>query len=147
MVISDSSYAFVHYSKSANVLCISWKLNPGIEQFRNLYWQVLQFVKSNPKICFYSTDISCIGPLDAEQEAWLSREYYPQVSKIIGQDIYAAVIFSEGHFKALVNNYIASPLLPVHDFIHFNYFTDKEEAMDWLMFMQKGQDLAILAKS
>lgn len=147
MVISDSSYAFVHYSKDAKVLCISWKLNPGMEQFRNLYWQVLQFVKTNPDIYYYTTDISRIGPLKAEQEAWLSREYYPQVYNIIGRDIYAAVIFSEGHFKALVNNYMATPQLPVHDFIHFNYFTDREEAMDWFLFMQKGQDLALLAKS
>ncbi|WP_133242766.1 hypothetical protein [Pontibacter virosus] len=122
-------------------------MKPDTEQFRNLYWQVLQFVKNSPNIRFYSTDISRIGPLDAEQEAWLSREYYPQVSDIIGEDIYAAVIFSEGHFKALVNNYIASQLLPLHEFIHFNYFTVKEEAMDWLLYMQKGQDLAIFAKS
>ncbi|MBX0332871.1 hypothetical protein K3G39_06445 [Pontibacter sp. HSC-14F20] len=147
MVISDSSYAFVAFLKEAGVLCISWKLKPDTEQFRNIYWQALQFVKINPSICYYSTDISRIGPLDPEQEAWLSREYYPQVSDILGQDIYAAVIFSEGHFKALVNNYIASRLLPVHDFIHFNYFTEKEEAMDWLLYMQKGRDSAILAKS
>ncbi|WP_299985630.1 hypothetical protein [uncultured Pontibacter sp.] len=147
MVISDSSYALVTYLKEAGVLSISWKLKPDTDQFRNLYWQVLQFVKTSPKICYYSTDISRIGPFDAEQEVWLSREYYPQVSDIIREDIYAAVIFSEGHFKALVNNYIASQLLPVHDFIHFNYFTDKAEAMDWLLYMQKGQDLAMVAKS
>lgn len=147
MVISQTSFALVTYSKETDVLCISWKVKPDMEQFRNLYWQVLQFVKASPKICYYSTDISRIGPFDAEQEVWLSREYYPQVSECIGEDIYAAVIFSEGHFKALVNNYIASHLLPLHDFIHFNYFTDNEEAMDWLLYMQKGQDLAVAAKS
>ncbi|PKV75760.1 hypothetical protein [Pontibacter ramchanderi] len=147
MVICDSSYAFVNYLKEVGVLCIGWKLKPSTEQFRNLYWQALQFVKTNPKIRYYSTDISRIGPFDTDQEAWLSREYYPQVAETIGQDIYAAVIFSEGHFNALVNNYMATHRLPLHEFIHFNYFTDKEEAMDWLQYMQKGQDLAILAKS
>ena len=147
MVISESTYAFANYLTEANVLLISWKLKPDRKQFRNLYWQVLQFVKTNPKICYYSTDISRIGPLDAEEEAWLSREYYPQVFEIIGKEIYAAVIFSDDHFNALVNNYIASHLLPQQDFIHFNYFTDQAEAMDWLMYMQKGQDLAFLAES
>ncbi|EJF11529.1 hypothetical protein O71_02302 [Pontibacter sp. BAB1700] len=101
MVISDSSYALVTYLKEADVLSISWKLKPDTDQFRNLYWQVLQFVKTNPKICYYSTDISRIGPFDAEQEIWLSREYYPQVSDIIGVDIYAAVIFSEATLRRL----------------------------------------------
>ncbi len=147
MVISDSSHALVTFSRDASVLSIQWKAKPDMEQFRNLYWQVLQFVKSNSRICFYNTDISRIGPFDPEQEAWLSREYYPQVSDIIGTDIYAAVVFSEGHFKALVSNYIGSRLLPLNDFIHFNYFTDNDEALDWLHYMQKGQDLALAAKS
>jgi hypothetical protein len=147
MVLSDSSLALISYSGTDDVLSIKWKANPDIEQFKNLYWQVLQFVKANQKIRYYSTDISRIGPFDPEQEAWISREYYPQVADIIGENIYAAVIFSEGHFKALVSNYVASHMSPTDDFIHFNYFTDATEAIDWLMLMQKGQDFAFAAKS
>jgi hypothetical protein len=147
MVISDSKLAHISFSESLDILSIRWKAKPDMEQFKNLYWQVLQFVKTQRKICYYSTDISQIGPFDTDQEAWLSREYYPQVSEIIGENIYAAVIFSEGHFKALVNNYVASDPLPLNDFIHFNYFTDVAEAADWLKLMQKGQDFAIAATS
>ncbi len=147
MVISDSKLAHISFSESFDILSIRWKANPDMEQFKNLYWQVLQFVKTQKKICYYSTDISQIGPFNTDQEAWLSREYYPQVSNIIGENIYAAVIFSEGHFKALVNNYVASDPLPLNDFIHFNYFTDVEEAADWLKLMQKGQDVAFAATS
>lgn len=147
MVVSDSSHALVTLSEDSAVLSIKWKAKPDMAHFRNLYWQVLQFVKANAKICYYNTDISQIGPFDPDQEAWLSREYYPKVLDIIGENIYAAVVFSEGHFKALVSNYIASPLLTPSDFIHFNYFTDNAEALDWLRYMQKGQDLASVATS
>lgn len=147
MVISNSPLALISFSEDQDILSIRWKMKPDMEQFKNLYWQVLQFVKTKSKICYYSTDISQIGPFDTEQEAWLRREYYPQVLKIIGEHIYAAVTFSEGHFKALVSNYVASPPQPINDFIHFNYFTDVEEAADWLKLMQKGQDFAFAAIS
>lgn len=147
MVISESSLALVTFSDLHDILSINWKAKPDIEQFKNLYWQVLQFVKGNGKICYYSTDISLIGPFDPEQEAWLSREYYAQVYAGIQSDIYAAVIFSDDHFNALINNYVPSRQLPLSDFIHFNFFTDAAEANDWLINMQKGQNLLLGAKS
>jgi hypothetical protein len=147
MVISDTKFAQVTYLEEVGILSICWYRNPTMEQFTHLYLQGLQFVKENPGIRFYSTDISRIGPFDAEQESWLSRLYYPQVSEIIGEVIYAAVVFSENHFQALVNNYVASHIVPLSDFIQFNYFTNSDEALDWLRYMQKGQDLVLAAKS
>jgi hypothetical protein len=147
MVISESPLALITFSDMNKVLSIQWKAKPDMELFKKTYWEVLQFVKGNGKICYYSTDISLIGPLDPEQEAWLSREYYAQVYASIQADIYAAVIFSEGHFNALVHNYVPSQQLPLSDFIYFNYFTNAEEAADWLVFIQKGQDLTLYAKS
>ncbi|WP_461490075.1 hypothetical protein [Pontibacter sp. HJ8] len=128
-------------------MTITWKAKPDTEQLKDVYWQALQFVKTYRKICFYCTDISSIGPLTADQEAWLTKEYYPQVFESIQSDIYAAVIFSEDHFKALISNYVAGRILPRHDFIHFNYFTDLAEATDWLLFIQKSQDQALNAGS
>lgn len=147
MVISNSHFAQVTYLEEAGILSICWKLKPDMEQFSELYLKGLQFVKANPGIRFYSTDISQIGPFDVEQEAWLSRVYYPQVADIIGENIFAAVVFSEDHFNALVNNYVASHQLPLNDFIQFNYFTAIEEALDWLLYMQKGQDMVLAAQS
>lgn len=147
MVISETSYVRIAFSSQPEVLSIQWKAKPDMEQFKNVYWQALQFVKGHCKISLYCTDISRIGPFDQEQEMWLNWEFYPQVLDCIQADIYAAVIFSEGHFKALVNNYVAPNLLPIHEFIHFNYFTNSVEANDWLKFIQESQDLALSAKS
>lgn len=147
MVISNTSFAHISFMEAEQVLSICWKTKPDIGQFKNLYWQALQYVKTRPSIRFYLTDISAIGAFDMDQEVWLSQEYYPQVSQHIQADIYAAVVFSERHFKALVSNYVAAHLNPLSDFIQFNYFTDSEEALDWLRYMQQGQDLALVAKS
>ena len=118
-----------------------------MEQFKNIYWLALQFVRMQGKVRYYCTDISQSGPFDSEQETWLNREYYPQVFDSIQTNIYAAVVFSEGHFKALVSHYVPSQLLPLHDFIQFNYFTDSGEAFDWLSYMQKSQEITVSATS
>jgi hypothetical protein len=147
MVISETSYVCLDFSSQPEVLSIQWKVKPDMEQFKNGYWQALQFVKGHRKIRYYSTDISRIGPFDQEQEMWLNWEFYPQVLDCIQADIYAAVIFSEGHFQALVNHYVAPNLLPIHQFIHFNYFTSSAEANDWLHFIKESQDFALSAES
>ncbi|WP_018478189.1 hypothetical protein [Pontibacter roseus] len=147
MVISETCFASITYSRKPEALFIKWKTKPDTQQFVDVYWQVLQFVKNNPRICFYCTDISQSGPFDSEQEAWLNAEYYPKVFDCIQSDIYAAVVFSEGHFKALVSNYVATQLLPLHEFIHFNYFTNPDEAWDWIAYMQESQDFALSATS
>jgi len=147
MVISENSFARITFSSQPEVLSISWKAKPDMEQFKNIYWLALQFVRTQPKIRYYCTDISRSGPFDSEQENWLNREYYPQVYDSIRANIYAAVIFSEGHFKALVSHYVPSQLLPLHDFIQFNYFTELGEALDWLSYIQKSQEITSPATS
>lgn len=147
MVISESSLAQIAFLDTRGALSIRWKAKPDMEQFKVVYLEALRFVRGVGKIRYYSTDISQIGAFDTEQEAWLSREFYPQVSDCIKTEIFAAVIFSEGHFNALVTNYAASNLTSTSDFIHFNYFTNEEEALDWLSFMQKGQDLVLYTRS
>lgn len=147
MLISESCFARITLSSEPEVLTITWKAKPDTAQFKDVYWRVLQFVKTHRKTCFYCTDISMIGPLTSDQEAWLNKEYYPQVLNSIQSVIYAAVVFSEAHFNALISNYVAGRILPIHDFIHFNYFTDPAEAMDWLLYMQKSQDHALSAGS
>ncbi|MBD1395936.1 hypothetical protein H9Q13_02060 [Pontibacter sp. JH31] len=147
MVVCDTPYAYITYSSQSEVLSIKWKDRPSLEQFKNVYWQGLQFVKAHPEIRFYCVDISLIGPFDQEQELWLNWEFCPQVLDCIQTNIFAAVIFSEEHFNALVNNYVAPSLLPIHGFIQLNYFTDAVEAHDWLAYTQRSQGFALAAKS
>ncbi|MBF9254693.1 hypothetical protein I2I11_15415 [Pontibacter sp. 172403-2] len=67
------------------------------------------------------------------------------VYNVIKDNIYAAVVFSEEHFKAIVSNYqVASPAAQ-HQFINFTYFTDLEEALFWLQSIKKGPDTALLS--
>lgn len=140
MVIKNSIYVDISHEVEAGVLLISWKKAPTFEQFTDLHMLVLEYVQRNNQLTAFCTDLSVIGPLTREQEAWLTYDYYPKVFEIIQADVNAAVVFSEAHFKAIVTNYQQPDYLPRQDFINFNYFTDFGEAMHWLLTIKKGQE-------
>ncbi len=140
MVIKDTHYVFIHYSVEAEVLLIKWRQSPTNTQFKESYLDILDFVSNICIINSYCTDLSVIGPLSREQEAWLVLEYYPKAQSLLKHNINVAVVFSEEHFKAIVTNFQQPIYLSRQDFINLNYFTDSQEALHWLIDIKKGQD-------
>ena len=114
-----------------------------MDQLIAAYLHALQYVCENRRTYYFCTDQTLIGPLDREQEEWLSQEYYPKVYDCIQSEIYAAVVFTNSHFQAIVANYQVSAVLPQQRFILFNYFTKMQEALLWLSDVKKGQDEAL----
>lgn len=144
MVVLDTPYVYVDYQKEARTLSITWLKKPVTASFREVYLQALAFVGNHPDTTLYCTNLTHIGPLEREQENWLNQEYYPKVYGIIQDEIYAAIVFSDAHFKAIVSNYQLPAAFVQPDFINFNYFTSQHEAMTWLEDVKKGQDAAVL---
>ncbi|WP_299821452.1 hypothetical protein [uncultured Pontibacter sp.] len=140
MVIKDTPYVSIVFNVTAEILLIDWIQIPSTKQFKDSYFAALQFVEQKGTIISFCTNLSVIGSLSREQEAWLMLEYYPKVYQCIGENINAAVVFSEEHFKAIVTNYQQPTYLARQEFINFNYFTVFEEAMHWLAIIKKGQD-------
>ena len=147
MVIHTTPCVRIDYGKGSEILLISWLKKPGNEEFKDAYTAALQLVTSAYPTTLFCTDLSLSGALDYDQENWLFQEYYSQVNKMIKAEIYAAVVFSEAHFKALITNYKVVELEKDHPFMHFNYFTQTEEAFHWLRSMKKGQDALLLSNS
>ncbi|MEJ8802016.1 hypothetical protein [Pontibacter sp. H249] len=139
MIIKDTPYVCLAHDVDADILLINWKRSPTFKHFKDTYLAALQYVQLNALITSYCTELTAIGPLNREQEAWLNVEFYPNVFSTIKSKINAAVVFSEEHFKALVTNYQQPTYLINQDFIHFNYFTDFNEALYWLRDTKKGQ--------
>ncbi|WP_242928306.1 hypothetical protein [Pontibacter vulgaris] len=125
-------------------ILMKWVKMPETAAFKEAYLSTLNYVAGHPYVKLYCTDLTLSGSLNREQEGWLYSEYYALVYNIIRDDIYAAVVFSEDHFKALVTNYLATPAVPNNDFIHFNYFTEQEEALSWLGDIYEGRYTAVL---
>lgn len=145
MVIFETPSALVTYQEQERLLLIQWLRKPDMDLFMDTYLHALQFVCEHQQTYYFCTDQSQIGPLDREQESWLNQEYYPKVYDCIKDEIYAAIVFSNSHFKAIVTNYQASVTLPQQHFIHFNYFTKQQEALQWLLDLKKGQDVALIS--
>lgn len=140
MVIKDSIFVSVMHNHAADILLLKWKRVPSFAQFKDTYLTVLGYVEQTRLVTSFCTDLTVIGSLNREQEDWLAYEYYPKVFEIIRSEINAAVVFSEDHFKAIVTNYQQPEYHPRQDFINFNYFTDFDEAIHWLINTRKGQE-------
>ncbi|WP_089319139.1 hypothetical protein [Pontibacter ummariensis] len=139
----ETPLVLIQYIPSLNTMLIRWKQKPDDRSFQEAYWVALRYVGEIRLVTLFCTDLTTCGALGRGQEAWLNLEYYPEVHKTVKEDIYAAVVFSEDHFKAIVSNYLVSSDLQQQSFIHFNYFTQQEEALYWLGQLNRGRDLAV----
>lgn len=144
MLVNESPYAFIEYFAGSNGVLIRWKKLKDLRSFKTVYNKVLERAVKKYKIKYYCTDLRAVGPLTREQEAWLVSEYYDAVYRELKGDIALAVVFSEEHFNAIINNYQLPAENRQPDFIHFDYFTDLREALNWLKAKQEGQDATFL---
>jgi hypothetical protein len=143
MVIFETPFVNILHLSNVKTFIIKWLCKPDNAAFIEAYGALLQFVTENHLIRRYCTDLTSIGSLTREQEAWLSLEYYQKAYNVIQAECYVAVVFSEGHFKAIVSNYQLPAALPPPDYVQLNYFTDQEEALHWLESIKEGQDAAV----
>lgn len=144
LVIHETPFVEVAHVKRAEALIIRWKVQPDDCSFRETYLKCSEYVMASQPLTYFCTDLTLIGSLEREYEAWLAIEFYPEFYKKIQKTIYAAVVFSEDHFKALIVNYQLPADSQAHAAIHFNYFTSQEEAWFWLESIKKGHDTAVL---
>ncbi|WP_157578082.1 hypothetical protein [Pontibacter akesuensis] len=144
MVIRETPCVKVTFFEEHKTLLISWLRGPSTKELHATYLHALQFIEAHPDVVLFCTDQTLIGSLTREQETWLMQEYYPKVYHILQDDVYAAVVFSESHFNAIVMNYQANAIAPGQHFIQFNYFTVLSEAMHWLKGINKGQSAELL---
>lgn len=142
MLIYSTPCARVEYKEEGNILLIKWNQKPDSDQFKNVYSRVLELAEKEYPTTLFCTDMSACGSLSTEQECWLNEEYYLQVYNSLKDNIYAAILFSEDHFKAIISNYKELEADSLHAFMHFNYFTKTNEAFQWLSSIKKGQDVS-----
>lgn len=145
MVIYQTSGVSITFQEEESLLLMQWLRKPGMDQLMEAYLHALNYVCEKRQIHYYCTDQTLIGPLDRDQEEWLNQEFYPKVYECIQREIYAAVVFTNAHFQAIVTNYQVPAVVPQQHFIHFNYFTKLQEALQWLSDVRKGQDEVLLS--
>lgn len=143
MVIYTTPCVDVEFVADVEFLLIKWKKKPETHEFIETYSRILLYAQENYRTTLFCTDLTLIGSLKNEQEVWLNSEYYQQVYNGLKTDFYAAVVFSEEHFKAMITNYKATETESIHSFIYFNYFTELKEASYWLASIKKGQDALV----
>lgn len=144
MVVYSTTHSDIIYNSNEEILYVNWKQRPSNNAFIETYLRGLEFVQEQVPVNLYCTDLSQLGPLEREQEAWLNNVFYSKLYDVLKTDIYVGVVFSDNHFKAIVTNYTATEATAHHHYVHFNYFTDREEAIFWLESVKKGRDNILL---
>ncbi|MCJ8167387.1 hypothetical protein MKJ04_21275 [Pontibacter sp. E15-1] len=143
MVVLETPYVKISYLFQVNCLSVSWLMRPTDAVFIEAHVAIVEFLSKNFPVKLYCTDLTLVGALTKDQETWLATECYNKTYNILNDDFYVAVVFSENHFKAVVSNYMVPSSETADDYVHFNYFTDQEEALHWLENIKKGQDSAL----
>jgi hypothetical protein len=144
MVVYTAPSVSVEYKCEENILLLKWAKKPDTEVFKQAYNRLLHFATEEYPTSLFCVDMSECGSFDSDQEEWLAKEYYLKVYGGVQDTIYAAVIFSEAHFQAIISNYKALENEPFYYFLHLNYFTKTREAFNWLSGIKKGQDVSSL---
>ena len=144
MVVYSTAFSDIIFDSELEILQVIWKAKPTDSAFIETYLSGLNFVQEVKPVMLYCTDLTLIGPLEREQEAWLNNVYYSKLHDTLQADIFVSVVFTEDHFKAIITNYTATKATSSHDFILFNYFTDRQEAFHWLESVNKGYDTVFL---
>lgn len=147
MVVHSTTYSDIIFDSELEILQVIWKAKPTDSAFIETYLRGLSFVQEVRPVMLYCTDLTIIGPLDREQEVWLNTVFYDKMQEAVNSDVFIAVVFTEEHFKAIITNYVATEAANTHDFILFNYFTDRLEALHWLESVKKGQDAVLFPTS
>ncbi len=147
MVVFASPYSELFYDGDKEILQVTWKKRPTNSAFTEMYLQGLAFVKEQTPVNLYCIDLTAIGPLNRDQEDWLSTEFYPNLLATLNTKVFVAVVFTDVHFNAIITNYTATEPAETHEQLLFNYFTDREEANHWLESVKKGQDTVLLPTS
>ncbi|WP_187264618.1 hypothetical protein [Pontibacter beigongshangensis] len=140
MVISSTPVANIEYWSEIEALFISWISTPDIQSFKKVYNLAFDFVAEHKEVRLFCADQTRSGAFGPEHEAWLLFDFNSRVYSLLQEDIYVAVVFTEDHFNAIVNNYQLYRSDSQPNFIHFNYFTRLQEAQLWLQAIKKGQD-------
>ena len=144
MVIFETLKVCVSFFEGSQTVLTKWESKPSLKAFKEANLHILSVLSQNKALKNFCTNLAFIGALSHEQEMWLDAEYYPEVHNILKSDFFLAVVFSEGHFQAIVHNYHLAHAKPKHDYVKINYFTDFDEALHWLDNVQKGQDAALM---
>lgn len=147
MVVHSTNFSDIIFNSELEILQVIWKAKPTDSAFIDTYLRGLAFVQEERPVMLYCTDLSLIGPLEREQEAWLNSVYYSKLQETLNTEVCVAVVFNEEHFKAIITNYAATEAATSHDFMLFNYFTVREEAIHWLESVKKGQDTVLFPTS
>lgn len=144
MVVYSTAFSDIIFDSELEILQVIWKAKPTDNALIDTYLHGLAFIQDVTPVKLYCTDLTAIGPLERDQEAWLNNVFYSKLHAALQTDIFVSVVFTEEHFKAIITNYTATKPATLHDFILFNYFTDRQEAFHWLESVNKGLDTVLL---
>ncbi len=108
-----------------------WKRDVGLADCQQGIHELFHLIKANNiQKCFINT--SNRGSLSAEAEEWELNILQSDSSLLVPKGLQLALVMSEKKYEELIHEYSLNRVCKVNLPITINYFTQIDEAIDWL---------------
>lgn len=125
--ILNNSFIDMSFDESSKIITSIWKTAPSSEELRSSMTTKKEFAKKNKvgKLFFDPTNLGAISPDDQQ---WLFQEFIGSIISEVGSLKIANVVPNDVFTKMSLEE-----ILTVAPGLEFQYFDDKQKAINWLM--------------
>jgi hypothetical protein len=132
MNVDESDYYEVWVDASKGVAVLTWKKDVGLKECQQGINVLFEIIKANRTgKCLINT--SQRAHLSAEAEEWEISRLQDEGNTFVPMGFQLALVMSEKRYEELIHEYSLNRVCKINLPITINYFTQQEEAMDWLM--------------
>ncbi|WP_162426194.1 hypothetical protein [Pontibacter pudoricolor] len=125
----------VIYSTSTEILHVKWFGEVGSKEFRDGYSHILRMVRVH-KPSKWILDLSNRELINKEDQHWVFKNIFPQILRMLKQDVFIAVILPVPLYESLIHNIDGDDFIDNDNLLIMNHFLYYEESLRWLAEVQ-----------
>ena len=132
---SVASNPSMFYDEQEETFVIRWEGKVDKSDIHAGYAQVLEHVK-NLKPKKWLLDLKNRHTIRREDQLWVFQHVFPEVLRLIGDDVFVAVVLPLTLYHGLVEDLNGDEMMDNNNFLIMQQFLYEEEAQRWLSHMQ-----------
>ncbi|PRY12380.1 hypothetical protein CLV24_108124 [Pontibacter ummariensis] len=121
----------VHYDQEQEILVVTWTGKVSSEELRKGYDLVMEQVMTH-KPRKWLLDLQERDKVNREDQRWVFQHVFPNVLRVVGNDVFVAVILPVSLYPGIVKDLEGDELMCGGYFLIMDHFLYPEEAHRWL---------------
>ncbi|GAB3539092.1 hypothetical protein GCM10027443_35260 [Pontibacter brevis] len=121
----------VFYDAEQCVLVVNWEGEPGSDEVRKVYNDVMEEVRRlKPRKLLL--DLHKRGMIRRLDQRWVFSTFFPQVLRTVGDNVFVAIVLPVTLYCGLVGEMSGDELMHENNFLIIHHALYREEAYRWL---------------